>query len=949
MNTLSSKISFGRLITLLVGVALIGALGWQLKRTPEVDKSTVYRIGYGNDAPFHFKEDDGEPSGLAFELVNEAALKRGIQLEWIQSENFDPTKLDLWVLMTIRPQRLERYHFTEPYLQSRSCFLVLEHSPFHKVSDLVNADISHVDYEIHRERLAENLPTNETVPTESSRDAVSALLEGKSDAAYLDQYAALRAVLEGRLATSVRVIDSHFTPLELALVSTFRSADVADTIRDGMKTLVKDGSASKIISRWNLFPNLTNNMVEGLVNAERRIRILASALICSVLALTLLLWLALRLRRQTFRLKKVQESLRQSAEHYRTIVENTNDIVYSVDGQGTIKFLSPQATRYGIDPKAAVSKNMLDFISDEDRERVEKEFKKTIMTGIAHASEFRLPGLDSTPVWLEERGSLVRDENGTLSAITGALRDITDRKRTEEALRESETKYRTFFENSQDPMLILKNGIFVDCNLASVVLLGYENKNSVIGSNPADLSPQHQPDGEKSSNKARTLIQLTHSQGSHRFEWEHERKDGSSFPVEISMTALPSPKEKTFLCVWRDISDRKHAEEEQRNLEGQLRHSQKMEAVGLLAGGIAHDFNNILATMMMNLDLLRGAPHLNETLRKGMNELSVACGRAAGLTRHLLTFSRRSVLDIKPLDLAEIVAGILEMIRRLLGENIEITFERATPSLPTIEADAGVLEQVLMNLCLNARDAMPSGGRIAISTKVVNVAPNSARETSPPKSEPFVKLTITDTGCGMDEETLKQIFDPFFTTKDVGKGTGLGLATVQGSIAQHGGWITAASSLGQGTVFEIFFPVSKKPITEPTSKPSISTASGNEMILVVEDEPSVRSMVHRALTKFGYKVVEASCGQEAIEKWTEHRSHVKLLLTDVLLPEGMTGLELAEKLRATCPELPVIVSSGYNNEPAPANRSDRAEMMYLPKPYTIVDLAETVRKCLDGK
>lgn len=933
---------------MLVAAVLVGVLARQLKRIPDIDKSTVYRIGYGNDVPFHFKEDDGEPSGLAYDLVNEAALRTGVQLEWIQSETFDQANQDLWVLMTIRPERLAGNHFTEPYLQSRSCFLVLEHSSFHNVSDLVNARISHVDYGIHRERLATNLPTSKTVRTESSRDAVSVLLEGNSDAVYLDQYAALRAVLEGQLATSVRVIDSHFPPLELALVSTFQAADVADTIREGMKTLVRDGSTNEVISRWNLFPNLTDNMVEGLVNAERRIKILAIALICSVLALSLLLWLAMRLRRQTLRLKKVQESLSQSAEHYRAIIENTNDIVYSVDIQGTISFLSPQATRYGIDPKAAVSRNMLDFISDEDRERVEEDFKKTVMTGIAHATEFRLRGANAPPVWLEERGSLVRDKEGAIIAITGGLRDITDRKQTEEALRASETKYRTFFENSCDPMLILEDGVFVDCNLGTVALLGHENKNGVIGSNTADLSPKYQPDGKESSEKAKALIQMTHSQGGHRFEWEHERKDGSTFPVEVSMTALPSQKEKIFLCVWRDISDRKHAEEEQRNLEGQLRHSQKMEAVGLLAGGIAHDFNNILATMMMNLDLLKGDPHLNETLRKGMGELSVACDRAAGLTRHLLTFSRRSVLDVKPLDLAEVVAGILDMIRRLLGENIEITFERAKAAPPTIEADAGVLEQVLMNLCLNARDAMPSGGRITISTQAVTVDPSSSKDTATAKSGQFVQLSITDTGCGMDSETLKQIFDPFFTTKDVGKGTGLGLATVQGSIAQHGGWIKAASTLGRGTTFEVFFPASKKPIIEPLRETTISTASGDEMILVVEDEPSVRSMVHRALTKFGYQVVEASCGQEAIEKWTEHRSNIKLLLTDVVLPEGMTGLELAEKLRATCPDLPVIVSSGYNNEPATPTRSDVAEMMYLPKPYTIVDLAETVRKCLDA-
>ena len=913
----------------------------------EVDKSIVYRIGYGNDVPFHFKEDGGEPSGLAHDLIKESARRTGIQLEWVESNKFNQEDHDFWVLMTIKPDRLNSIHFTEPYLQTEGCFLVLENSSIRGLSDLENVRISHVDYGVHRENLATHLPNSETIPTESSREAVTSLLDGTASAAYLDQYAALRAVLEGQLSTSVRVIESNFPPLEMALVSSFERAHVADAIREGMKSLVRDGSVNDIIRRWDLFPNLTDNLVEGLVSAERRIRVLGIALVCTVFALALVLWLSVRLRRQTYRLKDVQESLRQSAEHYRAIIENTNDVVYSVKVDGTIKFLSPQASRYGIDPKTAVSMNMLNFISDGDKERIEEEFRKTITTGIAHATEFRLKGTEKSPVWLEERGSIVKDDGGNIVAITGALRDITDRKHAEKALKASETKYRTFFENSCDPMLILQNGVFVDCNSQTVALLGYGDKSSVIGTNPANLSPKTQPDGTPSIQKANELIKLTHLEGSLRFEWEHERKNGTRFPVEVSMTALPSPAEKIFLCVWRDISNRKQAEEEQRNLESQLRHSQKMEAIGLLAGGIAHDFNNILAAMMMNLDLLKGEPHLNETLRKGMDELTVSCKRAAGLTRNLLTFSRRSVMDIKPVDLAQIVSNMLDMLRRLLGEDIEIRFEQDGTKLPLIDADSGILEQVLMNLCVNARDAMPNGGQITISTEAVDFDPESVRSLSQEKVGRFIRLTIKDTGCGMSPETLKQVFDPFFTTKDVGKGTGLGLATAQGSIVQHGGWINVASTPGVGSSFQVFFPVSQKLAPEPIKSSKIATASGDELILVVEDDPSVRSMVIRALKKFGYQVVDASCGQEAIERWTEYRSTIKLLLTDIVLPEGMTGLELAEKLRATCPDLPVIVSSGYNKESTTIQPGGSSSMNYLPKPYTIVDLANTVRQALD--
>ncbi len=813
-----SKKATAQLIAILIAVPTLILLVTQSSPAPKVDKSIVYRIGYGNDVPFHFKEDDGEPSGLAYDLVSQAANRTGIQLEWIESEKFRKDEMDLWVLMTIKPDRQAHTHFTEPYLQTRTCFLVPEESQFRELADFASARISHANYGVHRENLAEYLPDCRPTPLESSREAVESMLAGQSDAAYLDQYAALRAMLEGQLSTSVRVIDSRIPPLEMAIAASFETSHIADALREGMKKLVQEGSIGNVLGRWDLFPNLTDNLVETLVSAEKQIRILTLTLLITAFGFILTVWLLLKLRKQTRRLKATQESLKESAEQYRAIIENTYDIVYSIDTNGQIAFLGPQAINYGIDPESAVSQNIMEFIFDEDKARVSKELKETLSSGEEHPIEFRVVNKEGRPIWFEESGKLLREADGTIIGITGALREITERKQ---------------------------------------------------------------------------------------------------------------------------------AEAEQLRLEQELRHSQKMEAIGLLAGGIAHDFNNILATMSMNLDLLRDEPRLSENVQTGLTDLSRACGRAADLTKHLLTFSRRSVLEIKPVNLAEATRETLRMIRRLLGEDIKIMLTEEDTPLPPIEADAGVLEQILMNLCVNARDAMPNGGQLTISTSVRRIEADA--QLTNPDSRPgeFVCLTIADTGKGMDQETQKQIFDPFFTTKDVGKGTGLGLSSVQGSVAQHGGWINVTSVPERGSRFEIYFPSSQNAIKTTEERQIVLNESQSETILVVEDEPSVRSVVKRALTKLGYHVIEASDGQEASDQWQEHHERIDLLFTDVVLPGGMNGFELVEKLRESQPNLKVVVSSGYNTESSKLREKGTQDLIYLPKPYSITDLGKVVRQSLD--
>ncbi|MBI5386677.1 MAG: PAS domain S-box protein [Verrucomicrobia bacterium] len=395
---------------------------------------------------------------------------------------------------------------------------------------------------------------------------------------------------------------------------------------------------------------------------------------------------------------------------------------------------------------------------------------------------------------------------------------------------------------------------------------------------------------------------------------------------------------KALVCL-EDITARKQ-------LEAQLLQAQKMEAIGQLAGGVAHDFNNILAATLMQLHMLQEMPNLEPEVAASLKELEKAAQRAANLTRQLLMFSRRQTMQTKRLDLNEVVSGLLRMLRRLLGEHIEIVWQMGASAM-WVEADAGMLEQVLMNLCVNARDAMPKGGRLSLDIKLVEVAPAQAEVQPDARAGRFVCLSVTDTGSGMDANVLEHLFEPFFTTKDVGKGTGLGLATVYGIVKQHQGWVKVDSKVGCGTVFRVYLPFTA-PAQIAEAKPlDVALPRGTETLLVVEDDDCVRNTIVTTLRRLGYRVVEATHGVEALQLWDRHGHEVDLLLTDMVMPKGMTGLELADHLRSLKPDLKVVISSGYSADLAHLEQRALEGMRLLPKPYSSGDLARTMRECLE--
>ena len=409
----------------------------------------------------------------------------------------------------------------------------------------------------------------------------------------------------------------------------------------------------------------------------------------------------------------------------------------------------------------------------------------------------------------------------------------------------------------------------------------------------------------------------------------------------LSWSFYPIVPQGVVHCYVGDIT-------EKLQLEEQIRQAQKMEAVGQLAGGVAHDFNNLLTIIQMQISMLRMRGGLSSETAIGVDEIANAAERATNLTRQLLTFSRRQVKAAKNLDPGDLVGGMTKLLRRVLGEDV-ILESRFAPELPVVFADPGMIEQVLMNLAVNARDAMPRGGRLVIELDARTLTEEQAGRHPEARAGEFVCLSVSDTGVGIEPENIKRIFEPFFTTKEVGKGTGLGLAIVYAIVRQHEGWVEVESVVGRGTTLRVFLPalVSKVPGTRVgESVGGEQLPGGCETILVVEDEVAVRAVARMALRRLGYTVLEADNAQAALRLWSELGGRVDLLFTDIVMPGGMTGHELAARLQLLKPELKILFCSGYTREAEAFDPGEGRSASFLPKPYKAGELALAVRRVL---
>lgn len=518
-------------------------------------------------------------------------------------------------------------------------------------------------------------------------------------------------------------------------------------------------------------------------------------------------------------------------------------------------------------------------------------------------------------------------------------RERAQRKHAEAALRSSEQLFHSVWENSVDGMRLTdENGIVVAVNSAFCKWVAMSREELEGRPFTVIYADSEKPEQILENYRRNFRDRFVERQVERRLTLRNGRgivlEESNCFVELRSQTPL-------LLGLFRDVTPEKRLEEE-------LRQSQKLEGIGQLAGGVAHDFNNILTVIHGHAAMLLSEANLSDPAVASAQQIIAAAERAAGLTRQLLAFSRRQVMQPQLLNMNEVVANMTKMLGRILGEQIALQINY-WPQPPMIRADAGMIEQVLLNLAVNARDAMPKGGQLAINISSAEVDANHAANCAEARTGTFVCLSVSDHGYGIPPENLRRIFEPFFTTKEVGKGTGLGLATVYGIVKQHQGWIEVTSELGKGASFRVYLPASAESADSAKDSPMTrAVRGGRETLLIVEDELAVRELVRGSLASLGYKVLQAESGLKALKLWRRNRNKINLLLTDLIMPGRLNGLELAEQMWAERPDLKVIFTSGYGAEVVGKDLAVRRGVQYLQKPYGPQKLALTVRECLDA-
>lgn len=681
--------------------------------------------------------------------------------------------------------------------------------------------------------------------------------------------------------------------------------------------------------------------------------------------------------------KRADEALRRSEENYRLFVAQSSEGIFRQDLDAPVSIDLPKeelvhhilhdsymaecnqamANMYGVNsPAEFLGKRLTELLVVDDPHNIEltREYVRNGFRVLERESH-ELDANGSPKVFLNSMFGIV--ENGKLLRTWGIQRDITERLKAEEArrqaedaLRDSEERYRSFVERSSegifrmeyDPpipchlpiaeQLILgkKNGYFAECNDALAKMYGRASAQELIGKPLSDLLVLNDPVTQR-------FMEDFIRSGYRTTDQESREMDSNGVRKIFRNTMAGIIVDGHWVRTWgitRDVTERMHLEE-------QLRNAQQLEAIGRLAGGVAHDFNNILSIIMGHGELLLATIGAEERARNGLEQIRRAADRAASLTQQLLAFSRKQVLQPKVLDLNDAVSDVQKMLSRVIGEDIEL-IASLHPSLVPVKADPGQVEQVLMNLAINARDAMPHGGKLMMETSNVEASAELARDLDLIPGR-YAVLKVTDSGHGMDGATLSHVFEPFFTTKPMGKGTGLGLATVYGIVKQSGGGIEVESEVGRGTVFRIYLPVAEGSARKRQELVvGEKVEGGTETILIAEDEPDLRELARIFLTGYGYKVLEAASAEQAIQLADTFPGRIDLLLTDVIMPR-MSGRQLAENILSKRPQTKIVYMTGYTDDMVVQHKVLEPGVKLLQKPFGRVDLALKVRETLDGK
>ena len=637
--------------------------------------------------------------------------------------------------------------------------------------------------------------------------------------------------------------------------------------------------------------------------------------------------------------KRAEEELRQSEANYRLLVENQTDMVVKVDTEGRFLFVSPSYCRiFGKTEEELLWQTFMPLVHEEDREPTAKAMEALFRPPHTAYIEQRALTKDGW-AWIEWADTAVLDSRGKVIEIIGVGRDITKLKRAEAQRRQLSD----IIEKSLNEIFVFDSQTlkFRDVNQGALKNLQYTLE-EIKEMTPLDLKP------ELTEATFRAMVEplLAGAQESLTFETSHLRADGSLYPVEVHLQLMDADGDRVFLAVIFDITERKRAEENREKLQAQLLQAQKMESVGRLAGGVAHDYNNMLSVILGYTELALDKVAPSEPLHADLKEIFIAAKRSTEITRQLLAFARKQTIAPKVLDLNEKVDSLLKMLRRLIGEDIDMAWLPESP-LWHIKIDPSQIEQVLANLCINARDAIAGVGKVTIETHMAAFDEGYCADHSGFVPGEFVLLAVSDDGCGMGRETLDSIFEPFFTTKNVNEGTGLGLATVYGIVKQNNGFINVYSEPGKGTTFRIYLPRHVGDTGKVREEIIMEIPLGHgEMVLLVEDESAIMKMGQMMLERLGYQVLAAGTPGDAVHLAGEHMGEIHLLITDVVMPE-MNGRDLADQLHNHYPDIKTLFMSGYTANVI-AHRGVLDEgVNFIQKPFSMKDLGVKVRAILD--
>ena len=633
--------------------------------------------------------------------------------------------------------------------------------------------------------------------------------------------------------------------------------------------------------------------------------------------------------------KRSEEAIRASEEKYRTILETLEDGYWEVDLSGEFTFVNPAMCRIAdrtVDELIGTNGNA--DADKETRKKMTEVFRRVFETGKGEKfTDFDMTSASGDRRVIEMSVSLMRDEQGNAIGFRGLSRDVTQKKEAEEALRASEERYRMVLEANPDPVIVLDVEAKVEYfNPMFEQIFGW-TLDEVKGKWLKGFLPK----GKRS--EVQSMYQkIVNGENFYGIETQRLNKAGELIPVSISGSAYKDINDNPMggVITLQDIREKKR-------MEAQLFNAQKFESIGTLAGGIAHDFNNLLMGIQGNVSLALFDLAPNHPLFEIFKNIEKHIKSGSRLTSQLLGYARKGRYEVKPLSLNKLVRDMADTFARTRKE-ITVTHDLAKDLMP-VEADEGQIEQVFLNILVNSGQAMPKGGKIFIETKNVTHEDidNPTFQVKPGK---YVLTRVTDTGTGMDNETITHIFEPFFTTKEMGRGTGLGLASSYGIIKGHSGYVTVASTPGKGASFNVYLPVTTKQIFEKTI-PKESTLPGKETILFVDDEEIVMNIASKIIEKLGYKVIRALDAREALKIYKEQYNRIHLVILDIIMPE-MDGGEVFDRIREINPEAKVLLSSGYSIDGHARNILDRGCNGFIQKPFTMNDLSEKIREVMDG-